>query len=227
MHKAVSVQTKDNYKIKVAFDDGKVVLYDVKPLFSMIPAFRVLQEDQELYRSAQIDSNGTMICWNESLNLDAKMVWAQGTLLEFTKKPDVNHLLAYRMQLSRFYAGMTQKELAEKTGIYQADISKFERGLGNPSVNTLKRIAEGLDMELFIDFRYPVEKKGNEGETMGRLAERKNYAAMIKPGMTEAFIQHVMEHKKPDDYWEECAKSRNLPPEVVNEIMRMAREDDE
>ena len=47
---------------------------------------------------------------------------------------------------------MTQKELAEKTGIYQADISKIERGLANPSVSTLKRLAEGLNMNLVISF---------------------------------------------------------------------------
>ena len=34
---------------------------------------------------------------------------------------------------------MTQKELVEKTGIYQADISKLERVMGNPSLSTLKR----------------------------------------------------------------------------------------
>ena len=43
---------------------------------------------------------------------------------------------------------LTQKDLAEKTGIYQADISKIERGIGNPSLLTLKRLADGLDMEL-------------------------------------------------------------------------------
>ena len=47
---------------------------------------------------------------------------------------------------------MTQKELAEKTGIYQADISKLERGIGNPSVSTLKRLADGLGLDLQIDF---------------------------------------------------------------------------
>ena len=49
-------------------------------------------------------------------------------------------------------SGMTQKELAERTGIYQADISKIERGLANPSVSTLKRLADGLDMNLIIGF---------------------------------------------------------------------------
>ena len=48
--------------------------------------------------------------------------------------------------------GITQKELAIITGIHQAEISKIERGIGNPSIRTLERIAKGLGLklELFI-----------------------------------------------------------------------------
>ena len=46
---------------------------------------------------------------------------------------------------------MTQSELAQKTGIYQADISKLERGIGNPSIGTLNRLVEGMDMVLKIE----------------------------------------------------------------------------
>lgn len=48
---------------------------------------------------------------------------------------------------------LTQKELSEKTGIAQADISKLENGNGNPSIRTLKRLADGLGKELHIEFR--------------------------------------------------------------------------
>jgi predicted transcriptional regulator len=47
---------------------------------------------------------------------------------------------------------ITQKELAERTGINQADISKIENGTRNPSVNLLKRLAEGMGMSLKIEF---------------------------------------------------------------------------
>ena len=47
---------------------------------------------------------------------------------------------------------MTQKELAERTGINQADISKLENGTRNPSVNLLKRLADGMGMALKIEF---------------------------------------------------------------------------
>ena len=53
---------------------------------------------------------------------------------------------------ARIEQNLTQKELAERTGINQADISKLENGTRNPSVALLKRLAEGMDMALKIEF---------------------------------------------------------------------------
>ncbi len=47
---------------------------------------------------------------------------------------------------------LTQKELSEKTGITQADISRIENGTRNPSLNMMKRLAEGLGMRLKLEF---------------------------------------------------------------------------
>ena len=47
---------------------------------------------------------------------------------------------------------LTQEQLSEMTGITQADISRFENGTGNPSLRTLKRLAEGLGMSLKVEF---------------------------------------------------------------------------
>ena len=53
---------------------------------------------------------------------------------------------------ARTSQNLTQKELAERTGINQADISKLENGTRNPSINLLKRLADGMDMMLKIEF---------------------------------------------------------------------------
>ena len=53
--------------------------------------------------------------------------------------------------------GITQKELSERTGISQADISRVENGIANPSLKTLKRLAQGMEMNLTIQFT-PKEK---------------------------------------------------------------------
>ncbi len=53
---------------------------------------------------------------------------------------------------ARQTTGMTQKELSEKTGITQADISRLESGSANPSLKTLQRLAEGMGMRLKLEF---------------------------------------------------------------------------
>ena len=53
---------------------------------------------------------------------------------------------------ARKETGLTQKELSEKTGIAQADISKLERGNANPSLRTLKRLAVGMGRTLKVEF---------------------------------------------------------------------------
>jgi transcriptional regulator with XRE-family HTH domain len=53
---------------------------------------------------------------------------------------------------ARISQNLTQKELAERTGIDQADISKLENGTRNPSLNLLKRLADGMGMALKIEF---------------------------------------------------------------------------
>ena len=51
---------------------------------------------------------------------------------------------------ARQETGLTQKELSERTGITQGDISKLENGNANPSIKTLKRIAMAMGKQLRI-----------------------------------------------------------------------------
>ena len=53
---------------------------------------------------------------------------------------------------ARIKNNLTQKELAARTGIDQADISKLENGTRNPSLKLLKRLAHGMGMQLKIEF---------------------------------------------------------------------------
>lgn len=53
---------------------------------------------------------------------------------------------------ARLESHMTQKELAEKTGIRQSNISRIESGASSPTVDTLARIAAGLGKHLKIEF---------------------------------------------------------------------------
>ena len=53
---------------------------------------------------------------------------------------------------------ITQKELSERTGITQADISRIENGTRNPSLSMVKRLAEGLGMQISIEFKPTINK---------------------------------------------------------------------
>jgi len=65
---------------------------------------------------------------------------------------DPEYNLIRAMLLARKKRHLTQKQLSDITGIDQADISKIESGNANPALSTLKRLADGMDMILKVDF---------------------------------------------------------------------------
>ena len=74
---------------------------------------------------------------------------------EFAKEyaalqPEMNVVRA--MIDARISQKLTQKELAERTGIAQTEISRLENGTRNPSIRLLQRLADGMGMELNISF---------------------------------------------------------------------------
>ena len=53
---------------------------------------------------------------------------------------------------ARNAANLTQKQLAQRSGVSQANISKIENGNYHPSLSTLKRIAGALGKRLVVSF---------------------------------------------------------------------------
>lgn len=60
--------------------------------------------------------------------------------------------VARAMLKARLDSGMTQKDLAERCGIRQSNISRIENGTCSPTVATLQAIAEGMGKKLIIRF---------------------------------------------------------------------------
>lgn len=156
VNRICAVQALDDYILEADFYNGETRWFDVKKLFSAVPKFRILKKEKHLFHRVKVEDEGCAVSWDDELKLDADVIWADGVVLERCKKADISHLLAYQMLLARHKSGMTQKELAARSGIYQADISKLERGLGNPSLSTLKRLADAMGMELKIGFDFSV-----------------------------------------------------------------------
>ena len=74
---------------------------------------------------------------------------------EFKKEWDAldpEYQIIKAMLATRNEKAMTQKQLADITGIPQADISRLENGNANPSLRTLQRLADGMGMKLKLEF---------------------------------------------------------------------------
>ena len=65
-------------------------------------------------------------------------------------QPEMNVIRA--MIDARISQNMSQKDLSEKTGIAQTEISKLENGTRNPSIKLLQRLADGMGMVLTVTF---------------------------------------------------------------------------
>lgn len=53
----------------------------------------------------------------------------------------------------RIKGNLSQKELAERIGVTQSNISRFESGTYNPSLAFLQKVAKGLGKELHMELR--------------------------------------------------------------------------
>lgn len=157
-HKIISVKPMENCILLVEFLNGIEKTYDVKSLYSVFPQFKAFETGTELFNCVQVDTDGYGISWNDDLDLDAEDIWEDGIEVN-KKKIDIAAELAENLIKAREIANITQKQLSEVTGIHQADISKIERGLANPSLSTLKRLARGVNMELHLTFT-PLRKEG-------------------------------------------------------------------
>ena len=60
---------------------------------------------------------------------------------------------------------LTQTEFGRLIGVPQSTIARLESGQQNPSVGTLKRIAEATGTELVIEFRRPKRKRRTKART--------------------------------------------------------------
>lgn len=142
----IKVTFNENLIVISEFLDGTVTSFDMKRMFKKYPIMKKLEEDA-LYKNGYISPGGYAVIWNDEIDFDAESLYYDGTILE--KKPiDINKSIAIMVTMARISKGMGQKDLSKATKIHQAEISKIERGIGNPSIKTLDRIAKGLDLKL-------------------------------------------------------------------------------
>lgn len=146
-HKAVDLQFRESTTLEVKFQDGIVKQYDMAELFSKYPQLEALK-DRNLFTSGKLMGSYGII-WNDDLDIEVETIYEEGITIRTDSMP-VGMLVANAVLSARAKAGISQKELAAATGIDQSDISKIERGVANPSISTLNRIANALGAKLSV-----------------------------------------------------------------------------
>ncbi|MBQ4078474.1 helix-turn-helix transcriptional regulator [bacterium] len=65
----------------------------------------------------------------------------------------INEKISKKLKLERIKAGLTQEQLAEKSGLSRNSIQKIETGKVSPTVETLEKLALAfnMDFQTFID----------------------------------------------------------------------------
>lgn len=143
MHKIIiKIEPKDDLVIIATFADGEVVSFDVKTLFDKYPVFHQL-ENKDLFKSVQIDGVGYGISWNDELDLSSDGIYSRGKHIGKVD-PKIQIIVGQAIANAREEIGMSQRELSSVSGVMQADISKIEKGKGNPTLSTLQKIAKAL-----------------------------------------------------------------------------------
>ncbi len=77
-HKIKSVTALPDFRLSVQFSEGITKIYDIKPLFDMIPCFAALKTDIEDFYGVYVDVGGYGIVWNDDLDLSCNELWENG-----------------------------------------------------------------------------------------------------------------------------------------------------
>ena len=149
-HKAINLEFKEGTSLELTFQTGEVKAYDMSALFSKYPQLKALK-DRKLFLSGKL-MGAYGIRWNDELDIEAETIYEDGVNIGQSQLP-INLLVANAISTARARTGLSQAELAAQTGINQSDISRLERGIGNPSVGTLNRLALAMGMQLSIQIQ--------------------------------------------------------------------------
>lgn len=70
------------FKLRVSFDDGKEVIYDVMEDIRSIPNYSDLVTIFGLFDQVQLDQSRTCVFWNDEIDLPSDMIYEYGTAVQ-------------------------------------------------------------------------------------------------------------------------------------------------
>ncbi len=140
---ALSVRFLEDVTLEMTFQDGKVIRYDMSQMFSKYPQLEELRRNRKLFESGHLDLTGFAVIWNDELDFDASSVYDDGEVVGF-KETNLTQQIGFLLAKTRDEMNVTQSELAKKSHIDQGDISRIERGVGNPTVAKINKLFNAL-----------------------------------------------------------------------------------
>ncbi len=145
-NRIIKVEFLDNLIVHAEFQSGEVKEYDFNNIMDKYPMFKRLKDDESLFKNGYIRGGG--IIFDDELDIAEETLYYDGKLLYTKEIDDIKIKVGNMISKAREEAKMTQTELARKVKIHQSDLSDIERGISNPSVKMLDRIAKGLGLKL-------------------------------------------------------------------------------
>ena len=112
-------------------------------MFSKYPQLEELRKDRKLFESGHLDLTGFAVVWNDELDFDATSIYDDGEIVGF-EETNLTQQIGFLLAKTRDEQNVTQKELSKRTHIDQADISKIERGIGNPTLAKIGKLFKAL-----------------------------------------------------------------------------------
>lgn len=146
-HTATDVKFLEDVTVEVTYRDGKIIRYDMSKMFSKYPQLEELRRNRKLFESGYLDPGGYGIIWNDDLDFDATGIYEDGELVG-QNEVSINVKIGMLLAVTRAEKGITQSELAALSHVDQGDISKIEKGIGNPTLAKISKLFDALGVKL-------------------------------------------------------------------------------
>lgn len=152
MHRIYKAEITKDYVLRTTFFNGEVREIIIENDLRRNPDYKHLLKYAELANALTINKSKSEIEFTGGPRFTNDELYHDGLLKEIVYIDDINIQLAAKVQAMREAARMTQKDMEKATGIHQAEISKIERGIGNPSMFTIGKLAFAAGYRVNISF---------------------------------------------------------------------------
>ena len=146
---AIDLKLLEDVILEMTFQDGKVIRYDMSQMFNKYPQLEELRNNRDLFLKGHLDIGGYAVIWNDKLDFDATSIYYDGEVVGQVETP-LALQLGFLLAKTRDEMNVTQVELSKKAHIDQGDISKIERGIGNPTLAKINKLFKALGKSLSL-----------------------------------------------------------------------------